>query len=262
MHKQLSLLALCAVVLTGCHTKLSTQTIKNHAESLEHGNTHQHWDYHNHDHWGDIEVNKLCKIGETQSPINIARVTDAQGKIELKEYYEPQRFEVVNNGHTIVFNVVDNNKSHIVLNGTPYYLLQFHYHVPSEHTVMNAHYPLELHFVHKNTNDGLAVVGVLVNSGAFNSALNQVITNLPSYGNTTTIHLDGFNVANLMPDEPSVYNYEGSLTTPPCTERVEWLLKTTPIGADGNQLATLAKLYHGNNRPVQRQGNRQILLVQ
>lgn len=270
MQRFAIVLSVGCVLLTGCHTTtMSKQAIKVQAEELEHGNVyhhdnhhhdHYHWGYHNHDAWGDIEVNKLCKIGQTQSPINIARVTDAKGETRLQEYYEAENFNVLNNGHTIVFNVVGNANSHITLNGTPYELLQFHYHVPSEHTVMNAHYPLELHFVHKNANDGLAVIGVLVGAGEFNAALNEVITNLPKRG-TTTANLNNFNVAMLMPSEPSVYNYEGSLTTPPCTEKVEWLLKTTPIGADGNQLATLAKLYNGNNRPVQKQGTREVLLI-
>lgn len=261
MCKQLGVLTLAVALLTGCSTTgVSTQAIKAYAEELEHGNAHHHWDYHNHDTWGDIEVNKLCKIGQTQSPINVAKVTDNSGKRTLDEYYSPEDFAVLNNGHTIAFNVVGQVQSHIVLDGVRYDLLQFHYHVPSEHTVMNAQYPLELHFVHKNANDGLAVVGVLVNGGEYNPNLNKVLTNLPKY-NKMDSKLLGFNVGSLMPSDKAVFNYEGSLTTPPCTEKVEWLLKNTPITADGTQLGTLAMLYNGNNRPVQPQGAREVSLI-
>lgn len=257
MSSKVLLLAFGVALLSGCATSPSSP-IKQQAHHLEHGG----WDYHNHDHWGDLEVNRLCAAGQAQSPINIAKVTEVvkQSEQGLKEFYAAEHFNVVNNGHTIAFNVDGNAKSYITLDGKRFELLQFHYHVPSEHTVMNSHYPLEIHFVHKAADNALAVIGVLVNGGNYNASLNQVITNLPRYGEQNS-RLANFNVASLMPAKPDVYNYEGSLTTPPCTEEVQWLLKTTPISADGTQLSTLSHLYNGNNRPVQRQGNREVLLI-
>lgn len=247
-------IAVAVGILSGC-ASTPTGQIKQNAHHLEHG-----WDYHNHDHWGDLEVNRLCAAGQAQSPINIAKVTEVADKTGLKEHYVAENFDVVNNGHTIAFNVDGKASSYITLDGKRFDLLQFHYHVPSEHTVMNSHYPLEIHFVHKAADNALAVIGVLVNGGDYNAHLNQIITNLPKYGETNS-RLAHFNIASLMPGNPSVYNYEGSLTTPPCTEEVQWLLKTTPISADGVQLSTLSHLYNGNNRPVQPQGNREVLLI-
>lgn len=236
-----------------------------HHHHHEHGHA-PHWGYANSElppeRWGDIEVNKLCKQGKAQSPINITEVTkpNKANKFELIPAYQTQNFTIKNNGHTIVFDVKDPNVSKLNINGTTYQLLQFHYHVPSEHTVMNAYYPLELHFVHKNDNNGLAVVGVLVDKGDANDQLNKILTNLPSLGAADST-LENFNVSSIMPKGGSTYAYEGSLTTPPCDEQVQWLLKSQPIHASTEQLKILSALYDGNNRPVQPQGNRTVYTI-
>lgn len=254
-----------ALVLAGCGTTQGTDKpmVKptpiahkhsHHKHSHDHKHDH-HWDYEHPERWGDLEVNKLCSVGKSQSPIDIQKVEQPlKGKVKLVEQYQPQAFKVKNNGHTIVFDVVDDKKSSVLVNGVPYKLLQFHYHVPSEHTVMNEHYPLEIHFVHQNNAGNLAVVGVLVNAGKFNQALNQIITNLPDEQKEGS--LKAFDIGTLMPKGSKTYAYDGSLTTPPCSEQVQWLLKAKPIDADSAQLGTLAKLYNGNNRPVQPQGDR------
>lgn len=244
-----------------------------HANHHEHGHAHHsheshhpHWGYAGSElppeHWGDIEVNKLCKQGKTQSPINITEVTkpNTSNTFNLAPAYQAQDFTIKNNGHTIVFDVKNSNLSKLDINGTTYNLLQFHYHVPSEHTVMNAHYPLELHFVHKNANNGLAVVGVLVDRGNTNHELGKILTNLPSLGAPDST-LEGFDVASIMPQDGTTYAYEGSLTTPPCDEQVQWLLKSQPIHASTEQLKILSALYDGNNRPVQPQGDRTIYTI-
>lgn len=258
--------AVAAISLVGCaSTQKTIDTHAAHAHTHAHAHAHahddHHWSYEHPEKWGDQEVNKLCSAGKEQSPINIERVTaPLEGQVNLSENYKAQNFKVSNNGHSIVFDVDGNSESTILVNGTPYSLLQFHYHIPSEHTVMNAHYPLEIHFVHKNAQGGLAVVGVLVNSGAHNPALNQIITGLPKTGEAEG-RLNNFNISTLMPANRTAYAYNGSLTTPPCGEQVQWLLKATPIDADSTQLGVLAKLYNGNNRPVQPVGNRTVTLV-
>lgn len=219
------------------------------------------WSYAHPEHWGDQEVNRLCRTGKAQSPINVSNVTlPREAKLDLLERYKSQDFKVSNNGHTIVFDVVGETDSHVLINGVRYDLLQFHYHVPSEHTVMNAHYPLEIHFVHRNEEHGLAVVGLLVNAGKYNADLERILTNLPS--DEKTHHtLENFNIGWLMPRDTTAYAYDGSLTTPPCGEGVQWILKATPATADSQQLTTLAALYNGNNRPVQPQNDRPVTLI-
>lgn len=253
----LSALAL-SLVLTGCAT---TQKVAK--DTHGHDEHHHGWSYEHPEKWGDEEVNKLCSAGQEQSPINIKQATkpqpDSDKAINLVENYQAQNFTVKNNGHTIVFDVADQSKSSVSVNGVKYDLLQFHYHIPSEHTVMNAHYPLEIHFVHKNNKGNLAVVGVLFNVGKHNDALHQIITNLPSEGKDGV--LTSFDIGSLMPKNSSAYAYNGSLTTPPCSEQVQWLLKSDAVDASGAQLRILAELYDGNNRPVQPQGNREVLII-
>lgn len=252
----LSALAL-SLVLTGCAT---TQKV---AKDASHDDHHHSWNYEHPEKWGDEEVNKLCSAGHEQSPIDIRQATKPQPNsdkaIKLVENYQAQNFTVKNNGHTIVFDVADQSKSSVSVNGVKYDLLQFHYHIPSEHTVMNTHYPLEIHFVHKNDEGNLAVVGVLFNVGKHNDSLQQIITGLPNKGKDGT--LKDFDIGSLMPQDSHAYAYDGSLTTPPCSEKVQWLLKSDAVDASGDQLSTLAELYDKNNRPVQPTGNREVLLI-
>lgn len=248
--------------LTACTTtpKIATPN-HNHAHHHHHDDL-THWDYKSPEKWGDLEVNKLCSAGTQQSPINISTVTKApQGKFNLQGNYTAQDFTIQNNGHTIVFNAKNPKQSTLNINGTTYELLQFHYHVPSEHTVMNAFYPLEIHFVHKNASGNLAVVGVLVDKGQENQDFGKILTDLP-VDNKKDGLLSNFNVETLMPKDSPTYAYDGSLTTPPCSEQVQWLLKSKPIHASIAQLKILSALYEGNNRPVQPQGNRVVDLVE
>lgn len=250
MKLNLIALTVATAILAGC-----ASTPSSHHDKHEHG-----WSYEYPEKWGDLEVNKLCRVGVEQSPININQVKQLEGKVKISENYQTQNFKVSNNGHSIVYDVDGESKSTIHVNGTDYKLLQFHYHIPSEHTVMNQHYPLEIHFVHQNAKGGLAVVGVLVNNGQYNESLNQLLTSLPKSAHKTGT-LANFNIGSLMPADGTTYAYNGSLTTPPCGEGVQWLLKANPIQSDSKQLAVLAKLYDGNNRPVQPQGNREVILT-
>lgn len=259
-------LSMSALLLTAC------QTIKTHSTATAPNQPAQphgqqlHWGYQSPNilpaNWGDEEVNKLCKIGQTQSPINIEKVQKpATGKFDLVRNYQSQDFTVTNNGHTIVFTAKNPATSKLTLNGKDYHLLQFHYHIPSEHTVMNANYPLEIHFVHKNAENQLAVIGVLVNKGVNNSELQKILNDLPMKQSDEGA-LKAFNVATIMPTSSNVYAYDGSLTTPPCSEQVHWLLNATPITASEKQINQFAKLYTGNNRPALPQGSRPVYLLE
>lgn len=260
MFKPTLAVSVLALALSACTTTGSHAPKHDHAH--DHSHAHHGWDYAHPEKWGDLEVNKLCSTGVEQSPIDINKVVkplpNAKGNFDLVPNYTASNFEVENNGHTIVFNAKD-DKNTLSVNGVNYKLLQFHYHVPSEHTVMNASYPLEIHFVHQNANGGLAVVGVLVKKGATNAHLGKILTDLPSDDKRKGT-LANFDVSTIMPKGSATYAYDGSLTTPPCSEKVQWLLQAKPITADGKQLDTLAKLYNGNNRPVQPQGNRTVYI--
>lgn len=226
--------------------------------------SHPHWGYRAPDiiptHWGDEEVNKMCQIGQTQSPINIPNTVVSTNSKTLTPQYHSQDFTITNNGHTIVYTANNPDASHLLINNVDYKLLQFHYHIPSEHTVMDTSYPLEIHFVHQNANKQLAVVGVLVNVGSYNADLQRILVNLPTSKDQRGV-LSQLNISSLMPATSQTYAYQGSLTTPPCSEQVQWLLKTQPITLSQPQLETLSKLYQGNNRPVQPQGSRVVNVI-
>lgn len=254
-------LLICFLPITATQAQVLIQDPHNHHAHHDDAHAH-HWNYQNAHQWGDVEVNKLCKLGQAQSPINITRaVKPANTHFDLQEKYQAQNFTITNNGHTIVFDAQDSTESRLNINGIDYELLQFHYHIPSEHTVMNRYYPLELHFVHRNMDQGLAVIGVLVDKGDHNADLEKILTNLPT-NNQTQALLKDFNVATIMPKQSKAYAYQGSLTTPPCGEQVQWLLKNQTIHASTNQLAILSALYDGNNRPIQPQGERTVYLIE
>ncbi len=262
----LSLSVAAGLMLSACVApshQVSSQDLHHQNHHKEHHHKdHHHWDYNNAHQWGDVELNKLCKVGQAQSPINITQVVKSPNVFfDLRPSYQAQDFTITNNGHAIVFDAVNSAQGVLDINGTRYELLQFHYHIPSEHTVMNAYYPLELHFVHKNAEGGLAVIGVLVDKGAENPQLAKILTDLPTNANTKGV-LKGFDVSSIIPKNSETYAYDGSLTTPPCGEQVQWLLKSTPIHASASQLAVLSALYDGNNRPIQPQGARTVYLVE
>lgn len=227
--------------------------------ALAHGN---HWNYEQPELWGSFEGNELCTAGEHQSPINITQVAkpNATDPVSLFEHYKAQNFRVINNGNSIVFEVEGKTDSHILLNGQRYDLAYFQYRTPSEHAIMSTSYPVEIQFVHKNAEQELAVISLLAGSGRHNADLNRLLTNLPK-DQISTHRLEHFNIGWIMPSDASAYHYEGSLTTPPCSEAVKWVVKSTPISADGKQLATLFKFYNGNARPVQPQNGRAVTLI-
>lgn len=234
--------------------------------AMAHDHDHDHgWSYEHPERWGDLEVNKLCSVGEEQSPIDVSRVkryqeTDERA-VKVIESYKAQNFSVKNNGHSIVFDVTDKKQSSVYVNGERFELLQFHYHIPSEHTVMSTHYPLELHFVHQNPESKqLAVVGVLVNVGKYNASFNQLVKSLPTKDKDG--ELLGFNVGTLMPSDGTTFAYNGSLTTPPCSEQVQWLLKETPIDVEPSQIDAFAKFYDSNNRPTRPQSGRDVQMIE
>lgn len=246
-----------ALLLSGCQT---TPVV--HSTTVPH--TTNHWGYTAPDiipeRWGDEEVNKLCQIGNAQSPIDIPRTTFGVSPQKLTPQYRPQDFTISNNGHTIVYTAKNPDTSHLLVNNVDYKLLQFHYHIPSEHTVMATSYPLEIHFVHQNADKQLAVVGVLATVGDTNPNIQKILTNLPTKTDQTSDLLQ-LDVSSLIPAKSPTYTYSGSLTTPPCSEQVQWLLKAEPITLSPAQLTVLSSLYQGNNRPVMPQGSRVVNII-
>src|SRR4029079_14578902 len=146
------------------------------------------------------------------------------------------------------------------IGGVPFELAQFHFHAPSEHTVSGQHFPVEIHFVHKSAAGKLAVIGVLVKEGAANSVFASMESALPkSTGGKAPLGKISLGVGDLLPANHTLERYDGSLTTPPCSEQVSWFVMTTPIELSSAQIATLSKALVANSRPVQAVNGRDVV---
>jgi len=221
--------------------------------------SHPHWSYKGEggpEHWGSISGDyAACSQGKTQSPIDISGAKD-EALTDIAFAYKPSKINILNNGHTIQVNYDEG--SSITLNGAQYNLAQFHFHDPSEHTVNGKPFAMEMHLVHKNAKGELAVVGVLIKEGRKNAALAEAWKNLPGKADEKKTLTTGINAEDILPKDHTYYNYSGSLTTPPCSEGVNWLVLKTPIEMSKAQIKAFKKIVHANARPVQPLGSRSI----
>lgn len=204
-----------------------------------------HWDYDAHGPacWGEFA--QECQTGHMQSPIDIksGKHLPLKGSFILKMNEDVHTTaDVVDNGHAIQANV--NNGGKLVIDGREYTLVQFHFHGQSEHTIDGKQYALEGHLVHKSADGHLAVVGVMFTEGDNNPVLDNVLG-----GIGRTIRIDP---QDLLPDDKKhYYHYVGSLTTPPCSEGVQWYVLKKPVTASKDQIKTMRDHYAHNFRPVQ-----------
>lgn len=215
------------------------------------------------ENWGSLDPSyAACSNGKRQSPIDLKDgVPASEPTLEIS--YEPaQDPEVENNGHSV--EVTYPEGSSITLDGTEYALAQFHFHAPSEHEIDGTSYPLELHFVNADAEENLAVLGVMVAEGAENPAYAPLVDALPTKEGETT-HVSGeLNAAAMLPANPDAaerWSYDGSLTTPPCSEGVRWTVFAEPIELSKEQIAAFEAAYDHNNRPLQPLNGRELLLV-
>lgn len=223
-----------------------------------------HWSYSGQDgpeHWAELDPKfEVAKSGQRQSPIDLNSGIHADlSPIEFDYKDSPlSPLRVVNNGHTI--KVDYKSGSHMTVEGQTYELLQFHFHTPSEHTKNSKHSPMELHFVHKNADEELAVVGVFIEEGQANSEIEKIWSLIPKDGETAKNTMgQAISAAKLLPEHMERYEYHGSLTTPPCTEGVLWLVMDEPIHLSSSQIGTFRNLFHANARPIQECNSRFIL---
>jgi len=222
-----------------------------------------HWSYSGEsgpEHWGDLSPDfATCAKGVEQSPVDIP-ADAALNAADISFNYQPSALTIVNNGHTIQVNY--DKGSSITLNGVRYDLVQFHFHAHSEHALAGQFAPLELHLVHKNAKGGLAVVGVLLKAGAENPAYAAVLDNLPAAaGEPQVVSGASVDANQLAPATRTYWRYNGSLTTPPCTEGVQWLVMNTPVELSDAQIAKYTAIYSANARPLQPFNSRTFVLT-
>ncbi|MES2821663.1 MAG: carbonic anhydrase [Pseudomonadota bacterium] len=210
-----------------------------------------HWSYEGEQgptHWAQMDSGfSTCALGQVQSPIDIRNAVEADLP-EIDFDYHAGPAEVINNGHTVQVSLPASGGIEIA--DERYALLQFHFHTPSEEKIAGMAYPMVAHFVHQNTEGRLAVVAVLVKEGKQNPAFVSLFANLPAQGQKQALP-SSFDPARLMPEKRGYYAFEGSLTTPPCSESVRWQVLKEPIEVSSEQLAAFRHLYPMNARPTQ-----------
>ncbi len=216
-----------------------------------------HWGYTGHEgpeHWGDLSPKfGMCKAGKNQSPINISKdvVVKTDGLEKIKFNYNTRASEIINNGHTVQVNITDG--SSIEIDGKTFELKQFHFHTPSENQIQDKNFPLEAHFVHAAKDGSLAVVAVLFEEGAENKILSKIWSKMPhKAGGSTPCVMPAKGFSMLLPENKSYYKFSGSLTTPPCSEGVRWMVLKGYSHISKAQTKEFFDLFgHANNRPVQ-----------
>jgi carbonic anhydrase len=247
LKSQLLILALCL---------LAVQTI-----SLAQEAPHSHWTYKGPSdpkHWGELDpAFASCSNGHHQSPINItgAKAADLPA---LKFDYNAVPLTIIDNGHTVMVTYASG--STLTVGDKVYKLTQFHFHHPSEEHINGEEFDMVAHLVHADAEGHLAVVAVLFKKGAANPLLETLWKNIPPEKEKTVTPPDvSVNVKNLLPTDVGYYTFSGSLTTPPCTEGVTWYVLKATATLSPQQLATFAKLYPADNRPIQPTYQREIM---
>lgn len=242
-------------------------TTKENEPTESNDTTNMQWSYDEEtgpDHWGDLDPTySACTEGNEQSPINIEFSQVKKGdKLEnLEIRFEPTQFSMINNGHSIQANPATPNNS-IVVDGTEYKFAQFHFHTPSEHQFNGQQMDMELHLVHQDANGELAVLGVMIKEGKENEKLAPIWDELPLDETENDVEINKtIDLQALLPSNQTTYFYNGSLTTPPCTEEVKWIVFEEPIEMSKEQIQAYQRTFPENQRPVQPLNEREIIGV-
>jgi carbonic anhydrase len=238
-----------ALMMTGC------ATAPNHQEA-------PHWSYSGHEgpeNWGELSAEySTCASGKNQSPINLTKFIE--GDLDPIEFsYQAAGNEVLNNGHTVQINYAPG--STLVLEDHEFELKQIHFHEPSENLIDGKPFPMEAHLVHQDTDGNLAVVAVMMTEGEANQALQTAWEDIPMEAGEEHELASAFSAEELLPNDREYYRFNGSLTTPPCSEGVQWLVMKTPVSVSQEQLQAFdtAMQHHPNNRPIQPVNSRTII---
>lgn len=211
-------------------------------------------------YWADLAPDfATCASGKSQSPINLT-ATESADLVDPDFHYEPAPLNILNNGHTVQVPYAPG--SYFTLDGQQYNLLQFHFHSPSEHTVEGQPLDAELHLVHQSGAGALAVVSVLLQADDTEdrASYSALSANLPNQAGDKVRTGERVNAKDLLPTTTTTYRYSGSLTTPPCSESVTWLVMTEPVTLSTQQISRYQQLLNHNNRPLQLLNNRDITI--
>lgn len=220
-----------------------------------------HWDHTMQADWGKLEdssqteVPKMypfaeCSIGHHQSPVDLTSTSASKRLNRIKTLYPADTVDFYNTGHAVQVNFSDHYQGQLLVGAAAYPLIQLHFHAPSEHVIDTQTFPAELHFVHVRDDGKIAVLGVLMEIGEENQVFQTILDNMPptekSHNADTGIHIKP---TLLLPHGRKHYHtLAGSLTTPPCSEGVDWYILTNTITISEEQLNRLKGFYDGNAR--------------
>jgi carbonic anhydrase len=211
--------------------------------------------------WGGLRADfGLCDKGQRQSPIDI-RGGLAVELEPVRFNYQPAKFAVIDNGHTVQANLAPGNTIEVA--GKRFELKQLHFHRPSEERIDGRQFEMSVHLVHKDEQGRVAVVALLLDKAPDKAkpqpAVQAVWNNLPLEKLEELPARVPLDLLGLLPADRSYYTYMGSLTTPPCNEGVQWVVMRQPVAVTAEQVALFARLYPMNARPLQQAAGRRIL---
>ncbi len=213
---------------------------------------HRHWSYEGETgpaNWARLRADyAACTTGKRQSPIDIRE--GIRVNLEAIRFdYKPMQFRIVDTGHAVQVNLGEG--SSLTVMGKRYALQQFHFHRPAEERVNGRSYDMSVHLVHRNDEGQLAVVAVLLEKGADHPLIQTLLDNLPLEQNTEMSPEAAIDPARLLPDNRAYWTFMGSLTTPPCTEGVLWMVLKQPVQVASEQVAIFSRVSRSNARPIQ-----------
>jgi carbonic anhydrase len=213
-----------------------------------------HWSYEGADgpsHWGELNDSWiLASTGREQSPIDISNPIPATLQA-IEFHFVPSEATLVNTGHTIMVKDLEHH-SWIRLDGVRYYFEQYHFHVPSEHTIDGHHVDMEFHIVFRDDVGHFAVVSLMADEGPRSPVFGEILERVPKQVGGEVVLPDMFDrTERMLPSDRRYYRYRGSLTTPPCTEGVAWLVLQERAHMSREQIEEFRALYDQTSRPVQ-----------
>lgn len=250
-------MATAAIVLGACAPMSQLGFGGEHA-GAEHDAAH--WSYAGAtgpEHWGELaEANLACAIGHQQSPVDLAHPVAAAAPAPHIDWRPARATSIVNNGHTVQVNLAD--AGGVTIEDRLYRLTQFHFHHLSEHVVGGYAYPMEAHFVHAADDGRLAVIGVFIEEGDALALMDALWNAAPAHEGEAALSAI-VDARVFLPADRAAYRYQGSLTTPPCTEIVDWTVFAAPVSASAAQIETFARAFPDNARPAQPLHRRYVL---
>jgi carbonic anhydrase len=220
-----------------------------------------HWGYsgaEGPEHWGKLDPDfTACSEGQNQSPIDLTGFIESDLK-PVGIHYQANGKEIINNGHSVQVNFTPGSK--ISVDAHEFELKQYHFHAPSENHIHGKSYPMEAHLVHADATGNLAVIAVMFVEGETNQSLANAWPHMPGKAGGKQSLSSAVSAEGILPSHRDYYRFNGSLTTPPCSEGVWWLVMKEPVTAKKDQIEKFVQIMqHPNNRPIQPLNARTVL---